>query len=206
MIHRILACWLGSDVLRKPEPHIVHTSCIGVFVSSHHYQTNNSHRHINFHPQKAESSGSTNIQVHTDSFLREDPFGGISSHARRSHIKKVINCRRVPRATAKILHVDHTLDFFVNPLSSCTDFHIYPRVAVPSGTASSFAIHFLLRHTTPPPHSWYLYVFQNATKTNESIFNCHCNCYPYGSREERYASQVINIKAKSARPILLHHA
>lgn len=65
---------------------------------------------------------------------------------------------------------------------------------------------FSPRHTAPPPHIWNLDVFQNATETIEPILNCHCNRYPCCSREERYASQVINIKAESARPILLHHA
>lgn len=192
----------------------MHTSCL--VVSSHHYPVHNeysiSYRHQHFPPLRSRNPPPrpTNTQVYSNRLLRETPLvlasAATQEVAETVSYQKVVKRRRVPRATAKILHTDRTLDFLVNPPSSCAELHIYPRVAVPSGTAPSFTIHFSAPPHITAPSQLNLHVFQVASETNESIFNCQCNRYPCCSREERYASQVINIKAKSARPILLHHA
>lgn len=131
--------WLaGSEVTSATKTRAtLHTSCL--VVSSHHYTTNIlSHTVISTSTLRSRNpppSRSSNIQVYSNRFLREDPLVVASAATQEVgetvSYQKVIKRRRVPRATAKILHADRTLDFLVNPPSSCAQFHIYPRVAVP---------------------------------------------------------------------------
>lgn len=184
----------------------VHTSCI--VVSSYHYKTNNSLPSSALStPWKTESppKSPTNIQIYANPFLREDPLWSRQQPRKRSG-RRSLNRRRVPRATARILHADRSWAFSSIRLPLVPSFISILELLFHQAQHHPLQSIFLPGHTTPPPHSWNLYVFQNATETNEPIFNCHYNYYPCCSREERYASQVINIKAKSARPILLHHA
>lgn len=150
---------------------------------SHHYQTNSPHCISNFHPSEGGIPRINQYQsAHQSipSLVASAATQEVGETVQHQKASIVVACRtQLPRFCT--LTVLWTL---FNPLSSCAEFHIYPRVAVPSYTTSSLIIHFLLRHTSPPLHCWYLYVFQNATETNESIFNCHCNCYPCSSREE----------------------
>lgn len=134
-------------------------------VCHHIITTNNSHRHQQFPPlrrrnppdqpiskcRSIHSSGKTPLVA--SAATQDGPISNCDN-----------SCRCVPRATAKILQADRTLAFLVNPLSSCIESHIYPRVAVPSGIASSFTVHFLLRPTSPPPYLQLVYLCLSKCK------------------------------------------
>lgn len=133
-----LAGWLGSDVCHEnpchENPcHIAYVLLSGVITSLHN-KYSISYRHQHFHPFEVGIPPPPDHPT-SNRFLREDPLVVASAATQEVgetvSYQKVIKRRRVPRATAKILHADRTLDFLVNPPSSCAQFHIYPRVAVP---------------------------------------------------------------------------
>lgn len=187
----------------------LHTSCL--VVSSHHYTTNIlSHTVISTStPSKSESPPLQIIQHPIDSsgkiplWSRQQPR---KRSGRRSHIKKSLNVVACREQLPRFCTLTALWTFSSIRLPLVPSFIFILELLFPSGIAPSSTIHFSAPPHNTAPSQLNLHVFQDAAETDESIFNCQCNRYPCYSREERYASQVINIKAKSARPILLHHA
>lgn len=126
LIHRISLLPRKLRPLRKPEP-----KCMWC-VSSHHYQTNNPHRHQQFPPLRRRNPPDQPISkcppIH---FSGKTPLVASAATQEAGETvpyHKIVNCRRVPRATAKILHADYTLDVLVNPLPLVLSFISIPEL------------------------------------------------------------------------------
>lgn len=212
-----LAGWLGSDVCHEnpcheTPCHIAYVLLSGVITSLHN-KYSISYRHQHFHPFEV---GIPPPPDHpTSKFTPIDSSGKIplwsrqqprKRSGRRSHIKKSLNVVACREQLPRFCTLTALWTFSSIRLPLVPSFIFILELLFPSGIAPSSTIHFSAPPHNTAPSQLNLHVFQDAAETDESIFNCQCNRYPCYSREERYASQVINIKAKSARPILLHHA